>query len=95
MTCFDVIDSQNLVGTVTQLKSSTCCLDTIPSNLFNVFDCLAIAILQIVNNSLKSGNFPKALKTAVIKPLLKKRSLDTSIINNYRVCTDQYQIYPS
>jgi retron-type reverse transcriptase len=40
--------------------------------------------LQIVNNSLQSGNFPKALKTAVIKPLLKKRSLDTSIINNYR-----------
>ena len=85
MACFDVIDSQNLVETVTQLKPSTCCLDTIPTNLFkNVFDCLAVDILQIVNNSLQSGNFPKALKTAVIKPLLKKRSLDASIINNYR-----------
>ena len=49
-----------------------------------MFDCLAVDILQIVNNSLQSGNFPKALKTAVIKPLLKKRSLDASNINNYR-----------
>ena len=85
MACFNVIDSKTLVETVTQLKPSTCCLDSLPTNLFkNVFDCLAIDILQIVNNSLQSGNFPKALKTAVIKPLLKKRSLDTSIINNYR-----------
>ena len=85
MACFNVIDSKTLVEIVTQLKPSTCCLDTIPTNLFkNVFDCLAVDILQIVNNSLQSGNFPKALKTAVIKPLLKKRILDTSIINNYR-----------
>ena len=85
MACFNVIHSQTLVETVTQLKPSTCCLDTLPTNLFkNVFNCLAIDILQIDNNSLQSGHFPKALKTAVIKPLLKKRSLDTSIINNYR-----------
>ena len=69
MACFNVIDSQNLVETVTQLKPSTCCLDTLPTNLFkNVFDCLAVDILQIVNNSLQSGNFPKALKTAAINP---------------------------
>ena len=84
MACFNVIDPKTLVETVTQLKPSTCCLDSLPTNLFNVFDCLAIAILQIVNNSLQSGNFPKALKTPVIKPLLKKRSLDARLINNYR-----------
>lgn len=85
MTCFNVIDSKTLVETVTQLRPSTCCLDALPTNFFkNVFDCLAIDILQIVNSSLQSGNFPKALKTAVINPLLKKRSLDASIINNYR-----------
>jgi hypothetical protein len=33
---------------------------------------------------LQSGNFPKALKTKVIKPLLKKWSLDASINNIYR-----------
>ena len=51
MTCFNVIDSKTLMETVTHLKPSTCCLDTLPTNLFNnVFDCLAIDILQIVNN---------------------------------------------
>lgn len=28
--------------------------------------------------------FPKAIKTAVIKPLLKKKNLDASTLNNYR-----------
>ena len=31
-----------------------------------------------------TGTFPESLKTAVIKPLLKKRSLDASVISNYR-----------
>lgn len=34
--------------------------------------------VAIVNNSLQTGIFPKALKTAVIKPLLK--SLDTAVL---------------
>ncbi|KAJ0001095.1 hypothetical protein NQD34_006115 [Periophthalmus magnuspinnatus] len=34
--------------------------------------------------SLQSGTFPRALKTAVIKPLLKKSSLDATILKNYR-----------
>ncbi|MPV02308.1 hypothetical protein FVA96_24225, partial [Escherichia coli] len=85
MTSFNAIDSQTLVETVTNLKPSTCCLDALPTNFFkNVFDCLATDVLQIVNNSIQTGHFPKAFKTAVIKPLLKKRSLDASIINNYR-----------
>ena len=41
-------------------------------------------LLQIVNTSLLSGVFPQAIKTAVIKPLLKERTLDTSVMNNYR-----------
>ena len=69
-----VLDSKTLVETVTQLKLSTGCLDTLPTNLFKkVFDSLAIDKLQIVNNSLQSGNFPKALKTAVTKPVLREK----------------------
>ena len=41
-------------------------------------------LLQIVSISIFSGVFPQAMKTAVIKPLLKKRHLDTSVMNNYR-----------
>jgi flagellar biosynthesis component FlhA len=74
MACYGVIDSKTLVETVIQLKLSTGCLDTLPTNLFKkVFDSLAIEILQIVNKSLQSGNFLKALKTAVTKPLLSEK----------------------
>lgn len=34
--------------------------------------------------SLQAGIFPQALKTAVIKPLLKKNNLHTSLMDNYR-----------
>ena len=45
-------------------------------------------LLQIVNMSLLSGVFPQAMKTAVTKPLLKKRTLDTSVMNNYRLISN-------
>ena len=85
MTQFDVIDHIKLEETILGLKSSSCCLDTLPTTfLKNVFNCLATDLLQIVNSSLQTGIFPDSLKTAVVKPLLKKRSLDPSVISNYR-----------
>ena len=38
----------------------------------------------IVSASLLSGVFPQVLKTAVIKPLLKKNKLVSSLMSNYR-----------
>lgn len=85
MTQFENINHKTLEETVLHLKPSSCCLDILPTNLFkNVFNCLATELLQIVNNSLKSGIFPEAVKIAVIRPLLKKSSLDVSVLNNYR-----------
>ena len=45
---------------------------------------MASEVLEIVNMSLRTGVFPQPLKTAVIKPLIKKKNLDTSLMNNYR-----------
>ena len=46
-------------------------------------ECMPPDLLQTVNMSLLAGILPQAMKTAVIKPLLKK-NLDTSVMNNYR-----------
>ena len=46
-------------------------------------ETLISRMLKAVKVSLLSGTFPKSLKTAVIKPLLKKNNLDASILNNY------------
>ncbi|CAJ1082756.1 hypothetical protein KUCAC02_009465 [Xyrichtys novacula] len=85
MTQFNPINIKTLEDIILNLNSSTCCLDILPTGFFKtVSNCMASDLLQIVNMSLLSGVFPQALKTAVIKPLLKKSNLDNSVMNNYR-----------
>lgn len=82
---FKLLDCASLTETVQQLKSTTCCLDLLPTSFFkNIFNSVAPEVLNIVNTSLQLGHFPEALKTAVIKPLLKKPNLDASAMSNYR-----------
>ncbi len=50
----------------------------------SVLNCLEADLLEVVNASLLSGTFPNSLKTAVVKPLLKKRNLDNTMLSNYR-----------
>ncbi len=70
---------------VLHLKSSTCYLDTLPTSFFkSVLNCLEADLLEVVKVSLLSGTFPNSLKTAVVKPLLKKRNLDNTMLSNYR-----------
>ena len=41
-------------------------------------------ITDIINMSLRESMIPKSLKTALIRPLLKKTGLDSDILKNYR-----------
>lgn len=56
-----------------------------PSSLIkdNV-DILLPTIVTIVNQSLQSGTFPSELKSALVRPLLKKASLVSREFKNYR-----------
>ncbi len=49
-----------------------------------MLNCLEADLLEVVNVSLLSGTFPNSLKTAVVKPLLKKRNLDNTMLSNCR-----------
>ncbi|MEJ4486827.1 reverse transcriptase domain-containing protein, partial [Enterococcus faecium] len=74
-----------LSSVVSHSKPSTCLLDPIPSKLFkDIFPIIGSVILDLVNTSLLTGYVPVSFKTAVIKPLLKKTSLDAEDIANYR-----------
>lgn len=85
MTQFKMIDHKKLGETLKSLKPSTCSLDIVPTSLMKkVYNCLADDLLLIINTSLQTGIFPDSLKTAVVKPLLKKQCLDPSIFSNYR-----------
>lgn len=89
LTHFAPVTDKTVQEIITSLSSSTCCLDVLPTRfLKSVLSSLLPPLAHIVNMSLQSGTFPKALKTAVIKPLLKKSSLDATVLNNYWPISD-------
>ena len=65
--------------------AKSCELDPLPTWLLK--ECIAElvpTITDIVNMSLRDFLMPKSLKTALIRPLLKKTGLDSDILKNYR-----------
>ena len=60
-------------------------LDPIPTWLLKEMAVeISPFITALFNRSILEGNFPLAFRTAEITPILKKNSLDSSIITNYR-----------
>ena len=69
---------------ILSMKNKTCELDTIPTNLLkDILLTVLETITQIVNMSLTTGTFPLDWKTAIIRPLIKKATLEL-IKKNYR-----------
>ena len=52
--------------------------------LLECLDVLLPSITQIINDSLQSGVVPSLFKSAIVKPLLKKPTLDQNNLKNYR-----------
>ena len=66
-------------------SSTTCASDPIPTSLLK--DCIEIllpTITHIINCSLAEAEVPDSFKLAIIKPLLKKETLDPDIFKHYR-----------
>ena len=82
---FQSISETDLKAIILKSKPTTCPLDPIPTHLFvECLDLILPHVTQIVNQSLSSGVFPTLFKNAIVKPLLKKPSLDQNILKNYR-----------
>ena len=82
---FQPIAAADLSVMCKNLLSKSCSLDPIPSSLLrHNLGLLLPVICNIVNKSLSSGIVPTCLKTAVLRCLLKKPSLDNEILANYR-----------
>ena len=82
---FKPISLEELKKIVLMSKLTTCPLDPIPTPLlFDCIDVLLPTIQNIINTSLSSGLVPDIFKTAIVKPLLKKPSLDPNNLKNYR-----------
>uniref|UniRef100_A0A8C4DRA9 Reverse transcriptase domain-containing protein n=1 Tax=Dicentrarchus labrax TaxID=13489 RepID=A0A8C4DRA9_DICLA len=83
--CFSAIDLHQLTSIISSSKPSTCLLDPIPTRLLKeVVPLIGTSLLDMINLSLLSGYVPQSFKVAVIKPLLKKSTLDPGVLANYR-----------
>ena len=65
-------------------SKASCQLDPIPTNILRELPSLIPIITHIINLSLLSGYFPSELKSAIVKPLLKKSTLDPDDFQNFR-----------
>lgn len=67
------------------MKSTTCLLDPIPTNLFkSCFPVWCPIILSIINESLETGVVPAVLKAAAVTPVPKKDNAPVDDFNNFR-----------
>lgn len=67
------------------MKSTTCLLDPIPTNLFKAcFSVWCPTILSIINKSLETGVVPAVLETAAVMPVTKKYNVPVGDFNNFR-----------
>ena len=83
--CSRPTNALEITEIVTKSSKATCILDPIPTSLLHdLLPVLAPLIADLVNSSLATGVFPPELKSAIIKPLLKKPGLDIDVLKNFR-----------
>ena len=81
---FSLITLDQLTKLISGSKPTTCILDPIPTKLLKeILPLINSTLLNTINLS-SSGYVPRSFKTAVIKPLLKKPTLDPEVLANYR-----------
>ncbi|KAF7252893.1 putative RNA-directed DNA polymerase from transposon BS [Varanus komodoensis] len=82
---FQLLRPDDVDKVLGRVRPTTCLLDPCPSWLINDSKHgIGTWILEVVNASLREGRVPAPLKEAVVRPVLKKASLDPEMATNYR-----------
>ena len=82
---FDPATEAEIGKIIKSAPAKSCELDPLPTSCLK--ECLEILlhrITSIVNSSLEEAKVPIIYKQAVVRPLLKKPSLDKEVLKNYR-----------
>ena len=82
---FSPVSEKQVHNILEKTAQKTCELDPLPTSLlYENIDLFIPALTNIINWSRLFGEVPSEFKIAVVKPLLKKTSLDPSQMKNYR-----------
>ena len=93
--CIDVFDrtTKTEITAICTATKKTCVLDPLPANqLTDNITSIVPAITRITNASLDEGVMPNSLKHAIVRPLLKKPSLDKDTLSSYRPVSNLTQL---
>ena len=68
---------KEVTALIQKATNKQCQLDPIPTRVLKqCCDLLAPAISAIINNSFTNGEFPNSLKSAIVRPIIKKTNMD-------------------
>ena len=82
---FQLVEPEDVDRILCSVRPASCPLDPCPAWLIrSAREGLAEWTGRVVNSSLREGVLPPALKQAIVRPLLKKPSLDPTNLNNFR-----------
>ena len=84
---FSSITAEELLKIIMGCSPKSCELDPIPTSLLRepeILNAVLPLIVKCINQSLSCGTVPDCLKTALVRPLLKKPGLDCEVMKNYR-----------
>ena len=85
LTTFTPATADEIEKIIKNASKASCQNDPLPSRfLVSVLPSLLTVITFIVNLCLSAGKFPSSLKSAIVKPLLKKPTLDPETLKNFR-----------
>ena len=93
--CIDVFDrtTNTEITAICSATKKMCVLDPLPANqLTDNITNIVPAITRITNASLDEGVMAKSLKHAIVRPLLKKPSLDKDTLSSYRPVSNLTQL---
>lgn len=82
---FRLVTDGEIRKIISNMSNASCNLDPLPADLLK--QCLNEIlpfVTEIVNLSLKNADVPRELKVAIVKPLIKKMSLNPEEFKNYR-----------
>ena len=79
------LSTDEIMQIVNQSLAKSCKLDVIPTWLIKACaTSLVPSITSIINASLEGADLPPSLKEAHVTPLIKKQTLDSNNLKNYR-----------
>ena len=82
---FSVVSEITVREKIHEVAPKTCDLDPIPTSLlYDCIDEIVPMLTDVLSVSIASGSVPNSPKKAIVKPILKKASLDPNMLKNVR-----------